>query len=100
MPGIEIKSEYGTISTSDEDFYSRLVFQSLKQLKSYQANGNHTEYLKRDIKGYQILLDSENHIANCFAFIRMKQNAIRAGCKFKDNLAVIDMLKKNGEWKN
>ena len=69
----------------------------LHQLESYFEGGNHSEHIVKDIKGYMLILasNSENNAVN---FVKLKQEAIRNGNRYSDNLAVIEALKQQNKW--
>lgn len=99
MKEIVVESEWGTISSNDSNILTKTVSQSLKQLKSYRDQGNKTEYLKRDIEGYEMLLACKDQEYHCEEFLELKQNRIMSGMRFKDNLAVIKEMKETKIWR-
>ena len=84
-----------TIKAGD---YLGIMKFGLRQLEAFQTEGNTTNYLKRDIKGYNILINSEFPQENCKAFIKLKKQAKEAGAKFDDNLILIEYMKNNKIW--
>ena len=70
--------------------------QAREQLLYFQKQKD-TEHIRRDIEGYEMILKSESE-QNANRFIELKQNAVRVGNRFKDNLAVIEEMKRDGSW--
>lgn len=70
----------------------------LPQLKVYElSNKSVSTYLENDIKGYELIIKSgvEDNAKN---FIKIKDKRRINGDRLKDNLAVIDYMKKNNIW--
>lgn len=77
-----------------------LIRHALDQLKYYRdVQGNKTQHLANDIKGYEQVLNSGDLEKNAWSFLRLKHQAMLGQRdKFKDNLAVIAVLKEDGVW--
>ena len=60
---------------------------------------DNVQYAKRDIQGYQLILDSGSQ-DNARKFLEIKQNE-RLGDepKFADNIAIVEYMKSEGLWK-
>lgn len=72
------------------------MFQHFKlQLISFRSPNKtkeESEYLERDIEGYELIINSKSE-ANAINFLKKKQEG-----KFRDNLEVISAMKKEGLW--
>ena len=96
----EISSPWGTITSKCENISTKIVFQGLKQLMQFYNQGNHTDYIKADIKAYKMLLDSSKQEHNCDKFLEVKHKALEIGDKFENNLTIINFMKENNLWEN
>lgn len=91
-----INTPWGSIDPN-KMIYKELISLSLKQLKSVQKTKQlDTDYLRRDILGYETVINSNEE--NCKNFIVFKRKAKESNNKFKDNLEVIRFLKNNNIW--
>lgn len=81
-----------------QEYVGMLAFlgQAREQLLFFQKEKN-TEHIRNDIEGYELILKSGQE-ANANRFLELKQNALRVGNRFENNLAVIDIMKKDGSW--
>jgi len=69
------------------------IQQCIVQLKSF----NSTDHRQLDIEGYeQVLATGNEDLAKLF--LKTKDDARRSHTYFKNNLAVVDFLKKEGKW--
>lgn len=72
----------------------KIVQAGLEQLKQIQASQGSTEYLERDIAGYNEILNYSDEA--CSMFIQVKHEARERGERFADNLKVIDHMLETG----
>lgn len=77
-----------------------LLKHALDQLKYYRdVQGNKTQHLANDISAYEEILKSGNPDKNAESFLKLKHAALLGEVeRFKDNLAVIAVLKADGVW--
>lgn len=80
------------------------IAQTREQLLYYkkqqiERHGKATTHLLNDIEGYEVILKS-NSTSNADVFMQIKQNFRGKRKPFKDNLAVIDHMRKHDFWDN
>jgi len=74
--------------------------QTKAQLQFYLKTGHRsdTTHLKRDIEGYDMILKSKSQ-NNAHQFLKIKTEGLMGErSRFKDNIAVVEYLKKEGLW--
>lgn len=95
---INISTPWGDIdSTKGEARFTQLLKVGLAQLKAMRAKGNQSIYLKTDIQGYEELLATKSDDA-IEEFFQMKSDAINKGKRFKNNMEVVEEMKRSGKW--
>ncbi len=95
---VEIKAPWGEVSM-DAGEYTPLIQHALKQLIYFRdVQGNKSQHLADDIKGYEQILSSSNPEKNAGEFLKKKHEAMMTSSRFKDNLAVIEAIKAGGAW--
>ena len=73
-----------------------LIAHAKGQLLFFQKKKD-TEHIRRDIRGYDFILESDNEL-NARNFLEIKAKFRSTDKRFKDNLAVIAHLKIKGLW--
>jgi len=95
---VNFSGPWGEYTMDEKAPYAGLIKYGLIQLKYLQKHQKDTEYIRNDISGYEQLLATKNVEESCRIFTITKQDANSTGKRFKDNLAVVEHLKKNGLW--
>lgn len=92
---VEVESPW---TNGKEEFEGMLGFinQTKMQLEYYQKQKD-TEYIRMDILGYTLILESKSE-HNAKEFMRVKHEALRSGKRFENNMAIVRHLKDNGLW--
>lgn len=95
---MKIEGPWGKTDHDLDDFESLIKF-GYSQLKYFRdVKGNNSDYLNRDIEGYEAILNSNNPIENAKNFISTKHRILNSGTHYKDNLNVIEIMKTEGTW--
>lgn len=83
-----------TLKEGDPANGRKIVQAGLEQLKHIRDVQGSTDYLERDIAGYNEILNYSDDA--CSTFIQVKMEARERGEKFADNLKVIDHMIETG----
>lgn len=83
-----------TISKTDQLWNTQ---QFINQLKIMQKKKD-TEYIRRDIEGYQMVLDSGEQ-DNAKNLLKVKVEARLAGNPFENNVKAVEFMKSKNMWK-
>jgi len=94
---VKMSGPWGEAEIDVEKCPSDVIAYGLMQLEYMQKKKN-TDYIRRDIEGYKTILSSGDKNRNAKRFLNTKQSEFRAGRKFRDNLEVIEHMKRNRTW--
>lgn len=83
-----------SLKPGEEDFRG-LLEHVIAQLTGFLHSSPNPEHTRRDLQGYKQVYETGCEKAAA-VFFRLKWEAKEAGRPFRDNLAVVELLKKQG----